>query len=77
MGAFGHVPGLTIVTLASVMLLGVTYLGCATIISWSREGQAIWKAVVFPVLFMFALTVALVLVTAIAENQFANRITGG
>jgi biotin transporter BioY len=77
MSAFGEVPGLTIFTLASVMLLGATYLGCAAFISFSGEAQRAWKKVVIPVLLMFILTTALALISAIAENQFVNRITGG
>jgi Na+/phosphate symporter len=77
MSAFGAVPGLTIFTLASVFMLGATFLGCATYISFSREGQASWRRVAIPVLFMFGLTTALALISAIAENQFVNRITGG
>jgi hypothetical protein len=77
MSAFGAVPGLTIFTLASVMLLGATYLGCATFISFSGEAQRSWPKVVIPVMLVFTLTTCLALISAIAENQFVNRVTGG
>jgi hypothetical protein len=77
MSAFGAVPGLTIFTLASVLLLGATYLGAAAYISFSGEAQRSWQRVVVPVLLMFTLTTALALISAIAENQFMTKITGG
>lgn len=77
MSIFGAVPGLTIFTLASVFVLGATYLGCAAYISFSREGQLSWQRVAIPVFLMFALTTAFALISAIAENQFVNRVTGG
>ncbi|MGC2190794.1 MAG: hypothetical protein WA751_00460 [Candidatus Dormiibacterota bacterium] len=77
MSIFGAVPGLTIFTMASVLVLGATYLGCATYISFSRSGQITWQKVAIPVLLMFSLTTAVALLSAIAENQFVNRITGG
>jgi hypothetical protein len=77
MSAFGAVPGMTIFTLALVMLLGGTYLVTAAFLSWSGGAARAWKVVVMPVMFMFAITVALALITAIVENQFHTRITGG
>lgn len=77
MSAFGAVPGLTIFTLASVMLLGVAYLGCATFLSFSGEAQRSWPKLVIPVMLIFALVTSLALISAIAENQFVNRVTGG
>jgi len=76
MSAFGAVPGLTIFTLASVMLLGATYLGAATYLSFAGDSARTWRAVVAPVVLMFALTVALALISCIAENQFISRISG-
>ncbi|HVC23015.1 MAG TPA: hypothetical protein VNH82_06275 [Candidatus Dormibacteraeota bacterium] len=77
MSAFGAVPGLTIFTLASVMLLGAAYLGCAAFISFSGEAQRSWPKVVIPVMLIFTLTTCLALISTIAENQFVNRVTGG
>ncbi|MGC1184374.1 MAG: hypothetical protein WBA31_04375 [Candidatus Dormiibacterota bacterium] len=77
MSAFGAVPGLTIMTLAAVMLLAGGYLGAATYVGFSTDGQHAWKRVAIPVVFLFALTVAFALISAIAENQFVNRVTGG
>jgi hypothetical protein len=77
MSAFGAVPGLTIFTLASVIVFGATYLGAATWITHSGEAQRSWKYVAVPVVFMFGLTLAFALISAIAENQFVNRLTGG
>ncbi|MHB1526884.1 MAG: hypothetical protein ACYDEA_01210 [Candidatus Dormibacteria bacterium] len=77
MSAFGSVPGLTILTMALVLLLGGTFLTTAVFVSFSSAAQRSWKVVVIPVAFMFVLTMGLALISAIAENQFATRITGG
>ncbi|MGA8206868.1 MAG: hypothetical protein WB867_02390 [Candidatus Dormiibacterota bacterium] len=77
MSAFGAVPGLTIITLASVMVMGFAYLAAATYISWSDSGHRHWKVATLPVLGLFALTTCFALIAAIAENQFVTRVTGG
>lgn len=77
MAAFGAVPGLTIFTLASVMILGACYLGCATFISFSVTAQRSWQKVLIPVFLIFSLTTALALISTIAENQFVTHVTGG
>ncbi|HEY6538434.1 MAG TPA: hypothetical protein VI138_05265 [Candidatus Dormibacteraeota bacterium] len=77
MAAFGAVPGLTIFTLAAVIILGGTYLGAAYYVSFAGAGQSVWKRAIVPVCLMFVLTTVLALLSAIAENQFVNRVTGG
>ncbi|MGH7758452.1 MAG: hypothetical protein ACREN7_03985 [Candidatus Dormibacteria bacterium] len=77
MGAFGHVPGLTIFTLASVIVLGAAYLASATYLSFAVAAHRTWRVAVLPVLGIFVLTTCLALISAIAENQFVTRITGG
>lgn len=77
MSAFGAVPGLTIATLAAVIVLAVGYLGAAAYVSFAGDGQTAWKRVVVPVVLLFMLTTAFALISAIAENQFVNRVTGG
>jgi hypothetical protein len=77
MSAFGAVPGLTIFTLASVMVLAACYLGVATYICWADAGHRHWKVAALPVLGLFVLTTCFALISAIAENQFVTRVTGG
>jgi hypothetical protein len=77
MSAFGAVPGLTIITLASVMVLCFVYLAAATYICWADSGHRHWKVATLPVLGLFALTTCFALIAAIAENQFVTRVTGG
>lgn len=76
MSAFGAVPGMTILTMASVILLGVAYLGTAALLSFSGEAQRAWRPVLVPVISLFAITTAFALISAILENQFITRITG-
>ncbi|HVC23287.1 MAG TPA: hypothetical protein VNH82_07685 [Candidatus Dormibacteraeota bacterium] len=76
MPVFGAVPGMTILTMALVLVLGATYLGAATFISHSGGAQRSWKFVVIPVVFMFLLTDTVALIAMIVENQFVTRITG-
>jgi hypothetical protein len=77
MSAFGAVPGLTIVTLASVMVMGACYLGVATYVCWSDSGHHHWRAAALPVVGLFAITTCFALIAAIAENAFVTRVTGG
>jgi hypothetical protein len=76
MDVFGAVPGMTILTMALVLILGATYLGAATYISHSGDAQRSWKFVVLPVIFMFILTDCVALASMIVENQFVTRVTG-
>jgi hypothetical protein len=76
MSVFGSVPGMTILTMASVLLLGATFLGAAIYVTHSGEAQRAWKAVLLPVIFMFVLTDLFALSAAIVENHFVTRITG-
>lgn len=76
MSVFGAVPGMTIFTMAAVILLGVTYLGTAALLSFSGEAQRAWRPVLAPIIFLFVLTTVAALISAIVENQFITRITG-
>ncbi|HUY10452.1 MAG TPA: hypothetical protein VMW80_13595 [Candidatus Dormibacteraeota bacterium] len=76
MDVFGAVPGMTILTMALVLMLGATYLGTAAFISHSGGAQRSWKFVVIPVIFMFFLTDFVALTAMIVENQFVTRVTG-
>ncbi|HVB13774.1 MAG TPA: hypothetical protein VNH38_03330 [Candidatus Dormibacteraeota bacterium] len=76
MGVFGAVPGMTIATMALVLMLGATYMGTVAFISHSGGAQRSWKFVVIPVIFMFFLTDAVALAAMIVENQYVTRITG-
>jgi hypothetical protein len=76
MPAFGAVPGMTILTMALVLMLGATYLGAAAFISHSGGAQRSWKFVVLPVVFMFFLTDTVALISMIVENHYVTRITG-
>jgi len=77
MSAFGAVPGLTIITLASVFVLGAGYLAAATYVCWSESGHRRWHFAALPVVGLFALTTCCALIAAIAENAFVTRVTGG
>ncbi len=77
MSAFGSVPGLTIFTLALVLILGGGYLATAAYLSFSIAAHRTWKVAVLPVTGLFLLTTAVALISAIAENQFTTRVTGG
>ncbi|MGH7665784.1 MAG: hypothetical protein ACREN1_00485 [Candidatus Dormibacteria bacterium] len=77
MSAFGAVPGLTIFTMGSVIVLGVVYLVAATYVCYAGDGRPTWKFAAIPVALVFALTTALALISTIAENQFVTHVTGG
>lgn len=77
MSIFGTVPGLTVFSVACVVLLGGTFVGVATLLSESVSAQRVWKPLVISVVLMFALTTAIVLIATIVENQNMTRITGG
>ncbi|HVC39710.1 MAG TPA: hypothetical protein VNH20_07060 [Candidatus Dormibacteraeota bacterium] len=76
MPVFGAVPGMTILTMGLVIVLGATYLGTAAFLSHSGGAQRSWKFVVLPVIFMFFLTDTVALISMIVENQYVTRITG-
>ncbi|MFZ0168209.1 MAG: hypothetical protein WA695_03910 [Candidatus Dormiibacterota bacterium] len=76
MAVFGSVPGMTILTMASVLMLGATFLGAAVYITHSGEAQRAWKPVIVSVMIMFVLTDLFALSAAIVENQFVTRVTG-
>ncbi|MGH7691279.1 MAG: hypothetical protein ACREOA_01025 [Candidatus Dormibacteria bacterium] len=77
MSAFGAVPGLTIFTLAAVMMLAVVYLVAATYVCYAGDGRPTWKFAAIPIALVFALTTVLALLSTIAENQFVTHVTGG
>ncbi|MGH7610110.1 MAG: hypothetical protein ACREOD_09305 [Candidatus Dormibacteria bacterium] len=77
MGAFGNVPGLTIFTMASVIILGGAYLATATYLSFAVAAHRTWRVAVLPVIGIFLLTTCFALITSIAANQFITRVTGG
>lgn len=76
MAVFGAVPGMTILALALVLILGASFLGATAYITHSGEAQRSWKFVVLSVAVMFVVTDFVVLTAAIVENQFVTRITG-
>lgn len=76
MAVFGAIPGMTILTMALVLMLGATYLGAVIFLTHSGGAQRSWKFVVLPVIFMFFLTDFVALTAMIVENQFVTRVTG-